>query len=183
MSERQGITERRAGDKFAQDSQGRKSNVDTLRAPKRDRGPSREQEAKGDGAALGLVVALGLCVLGAIFYVHRHPVGDGGPAGTLMESGGAAGEGGFIAGTSGERRPMAEAPIEKAKALPSERFAGPVVHAAESDACKSLRIARDRTRENLRQRHSEWEAADLKRELDSVISQGTERGCWSGGTG
>ena len=27
------------------------------------------------------------------------------------------------------------------------------------------------------------EQADFKRELDTITSQGTERGCWSGGAG
>lgn len=158
--------------------------MDSLRAPKRNRPGARDDEAKGDGAALALIVALALCVLGAIFYVHRYPVG-GGPnmAGSIDGALRAAGTGdGSVAGTPGERRDMLEAPLEKAEARPAERFAGPVVHVTESDACKSLRRARDRAREDLRQRHTEWQAADIKRELDSVISQGTERGCWSGGS-
>jgi hypothetical protein len=90
-----------------------------------------------------------------------------------------------VAGRYGteSRKEMREAPLEKAKPLVLDKFAGPVVHATESDACKSLRLARDRARETMKQRHSDWEAADLKRDLDIIMSQGTERGCWSGGAG
>lgn len=158
--------------------------MDTLKAPKRDRISARQEEAKGDGAALGLLLALGLCVLGAIYYVHRFPLGGGSGTEELQAAAGAAGTGnGYVAGTSGPRREMVEAPLEKAKALPSERFAGPVAHATESDACKSLRLARDRIRENQRKPMSEWESANLQRDLNVVMSQGTERGCWSGGAG
>lgn len=159
--------------------------MDSLRAPRRDR-PSRESEARGDGAALALVVALGLCVLGAIWYVHRHPIDEVAAAGAtdLADTDGA----GASPGTAGRyaaesRRPMREAPLEKGQPLVLDKFAGPVVHAAESDACKSLRLARDRAREAMKQRHADWEAADLKRDLDIIMSQGTERGCWSGGAG
>lgn len=161
--------------------------VDSLRAPRRDR-PSREDESRGDGAALGLVVALGLCVLGAIWYVHRHPIDEMPPGGAaeMADNGGDAGDGSAsMAGryATESRKEMREAPLEKAKPLVLDKFAGPVVHATESDACKSLRLARDRARETMKARHSDWEAADLKRDLDIIISQGTERGCWSGGTG
>lgn len=157
--------------------------MDPLRAPKRDRNAQRDDDSRGDGAALGLIVALGLCVVGAIVYVHRYPIADG-PAAMAIE-GGAAGEtgSGFVAGTSGPRKEMAEAPLEKAKPLPNERFAGPVAHVTETDACKSLRLARDRIRENLRKPQSEWAAADLQREMNRVSDQGTERGCWTGGAG
>lgn len=159
--------------------------VDSLRAPRRERS-SRESESRGDGAALGLVVALGLCVLGAIWYVHRHPVDEVAPGGTSEMAGqdgteGSAAMAGRYAAES--RREMREAPLEKGKPLVLDKLAAPVVHATETDACKSLRLARDRAREAMRQRHSDWEAADLKRDLDIVISQGTERGCWTGGTG
>ena len=159
--------------------------ADSLRAPRRDRS-GRENESRGDGAALGLVVALGLCVLGAIWYVHRHPI-DETPAGATSEmvAAGDAGNGAPMAGryAAESRKEMREAPLEKAKPLVLDKFAGPVVHVTETDACKSLRLARDRARETMKQRHSDWEAADLKRDLDIIISQGTERGCWSGGTG
>lgn len=157
--------------------------VDPLRAPRRDRS-SRDNESRGDGAALGLVVALGLCVLGAIWYVHEHPIDEASAAvGTGVVDGDGNGDG--MAGRYGteSRKEMREAPLEKAKPLVLDKFAGPVVHATESDACKSLRLARDRARETMKQRHSDWEAADLKRDLDIIMSQGTERGCWSGGAG
>ena len=159
--------------------------VDSLRAPRRDRS-GRENESRGDGAALGLVIALGLCVLGAIWYVHRHPI-DEMPPGAQTELA-AADDGSGAPSMAGRyadesRKEMREAPLEKAKPLVIDKFAGPVVHATESDACKSLRLARDRAHETMKQRHSDWEAADLKRDLDIIISQGTERGCWSGGTG
>jgi hypothetical protein len=159
--------------------------VDSLRAPRRERS-HREDESRGDGAALGLVVALGLCVLGAIWYVHRHPIDETPPGATTELAG--AGEVDGAAPMAGRyaaegRKEMREAPLEKAKPLVLDKFAGPVVHATESDACKSLRLARDRARETMKQPHSAWEAADLKRDLDIIISQGTERGCWSGGTG
>jgi hypothetical protein len=159
--------------------------VDSLRAPRRNHS-SRENESRGDGAALGLVIALGLCVLGAIWYVHRHPIDEMAPAAATQGAGTDQAAGGNpMAGryASESRREMREAPLEKAKPLVLDKFAGPVVHATETDACKSLRLARDRARESLKQRHSDWEAADLKRDLDIIISQGTERGCWSGGTG
>lgn len=162
--------------------------VDSLRAPRRDRS-SRENESRGDGAALGLVVALGLCVLGAIWYVHRHPIDDTTPPGAVEMAGtgaDAAGAGGGAIGgryAAESRKEMREAPLEQAKPVVLDRFAAPVVHATESDACKSLRVARDRAREAMKQRHSEWESADLKRDLDVIMSQGTERGCWSGGAG
>lgn len=156
--------------------------VDPLRAPKRERISSRGDDARGDGAALGLIVALALCVFGAIAYVHRFPVTEAGVVGADGSSiaAGSAG-GGFIAGTSGDRKEMAEQPLEKAKAIPTERFAGPVAHVTESDACKSLRLARDRIREKMRKPQSEWQAADLQREMNRVTDQGTERGCWTGG--
>ena len=157
--------------------------VDPLRAPRRDRS-GRENESRGDGAALGLVVALGLCVMGAIWYVHEHPIDEANAAGGTEMDGTGEG-GGTMAGryAAESRKEMREAPLEKAKPLVLDKFAGPVVHATESDACKSLRLARDRARETMKQRHSDWEAADLKRDLDIIMSQGTERGCWSGGTG
>jgi hypothetical protein len=158
------------------------ASVEPLRAPKRERISQREDESRGDGAALGLIVALALCVAGAIAYVHRHPVAEPGMVaadGSTIVAG--SGGTGFIAGTSGERKVMAEQPLEKAKAIPTERFAGPVAHVTESDACKSLRLARDRIRDNMRKPHSEWEAADLQREMHRVTDQGTERGCWTGG--
>lgn len=162
--------------------------VDSLRAPRRQRS-SRENDARGDGAALGLVVALGLCVLGAIWYVHRHPIDDIRPAGAAEMVGTGADEAGAGSAAMGgryaseSRKEMREAPLEQAKPVVVDKFAAPVVHATESDACKSLRVARDRAREAMKQPHSEWEAADLKRDLDVIMSQGTERGCWSGGTG
>lgn len=157
--------------------------MEPLQAPKRDRNSNRDDASRGDGAALGLVVALGLCVAGAIFYVHRYPVADSQAAMTV--EGGAAGSAGsdFVAGTSGPRKEMVEAPLENAKPLPRETFAGPVAHVTETDACKSLRLARDRIRQNMRKPSSEWESADLQRELHRVIDQGTERGCWTGGAG
>ena len=159
--------------------------VDSLRAPRRERA-SRDNESRGDGAALGLVVALGLCVLGAIWYVHRHPIDDVPSGGSAEMSGPVAADGTSpMAGRFSveSRKEMREAPLEKAKPLVMDKFAGPVVHATESDACKSLRVARDRARETMKQRHSDWEAADLKRDFDIIMSQGTERGCWSGGAG
>lgn len=161
-------------------------DVDSLRAPRRERS-SRENDARGDGAALGLVVALGLCVLGAIWYVHRHPIDDTRAAGAADVAGTGAGDAdaGAMGGryASESRKEMREAPLEQAKPVVLDKFAAPVVHATESDACKSLRVARDRAREAMKQPHSQWEAADLKRDLDVVMSQGTERGCWSGGAG
>ncbi len=47
------------------------NEADPRRAPTRER-LDRGDEARGDGAALGLVVALALCVLGAIFYKNFH---------------------------------------------------------------------------------------------------------------
>lgn len=159
------------------------NEADPLRAPKRDR-PQRPDEARGDGAALGLIVALGLCVLGAIFYVHRHPVGEG-AEGTAMAAAEASAEGGPGATPAGDgmRKPMREAPLEKAKPIARDTFAAPVTHVTETDACRSLRRAADRIRDDMRKPHSQWEAADFKRELDTITSQGTERGCWSGGAG
>lgn len=158
--------------------------MDPLRAPKRDRFSERDGQSRGDGAALGLILALGLCVLGAILYVHRYPVAE---PGMQAVAGGsiAAGAGGadFVPGTSGPRREMAEQPLEKAAPLPRETYAAPVAHVTESDACKSLRLARERIRENMRRPQSEWQSAELRRELNRVGDQGTERGCWTGGAG
>ena len=165
------------------------NEADPLRAPKRER-LERSEEARGEGAALGLVVALGLCVLGAIFYVHQHPVGGGADGaamadGTAMAGGAQAAGDGMQPGVpfTGTRKEMKEMPIEKAKPIERDTFAAPVTHVTESDACKSLRLARNRLRENMRQPHSDWESADLQREMQMVTSQGTERGCWTGGTG
>ena len=161
--------------------------ADPLRAPKRDRS-DRSGEARGDGAAVGLVVALGLCVLGAIFYVHQHPLGDG-TGGAAMTEGGQMAEGGGAGGMHsgapfmGTRKEMKEAPLEKAKPIARDVFAPPVAHVTESDSCKSLRLAKERIRENMRQPHSEVDSADLQRDMNVVMSQGTERGCWTGGAG
>jgi hypothetical protein len=166
------------------------NEADPLRAPKRER-LVREDEARGDGAALGLVVALGLCVLGAIFYVHRHPLGEGVDGAALMSANGEpmgsaeAAEGmnpqnGSFMGT---RKEMKEMPLENAKPIARDVFAPPVTHVTENDACKSLRLAKERIRDNMRQAHSEVDSADLQRDLNVVMSQGTERGCWTGGAG
>lgn len=155
--------------------------MEPLRAPKRDRLSERDDQSRGDGATWGLLVALALCVIAAIFYVHRYPVADPSVQGLAAAPGGA--DSGFMAGSSGPRREMAEQPLEKAKALPAERYAAPVAHVTESDACKSLRLARARIRDNMRKPQSDWQAADLRKELDRVTSQGTERGCWTGGAG
>jgi len=162
------------------------NEADPLRAPKRER-LDRGDEARGDGAALGLIVALGLCVLGAIFYVHQYPIGDGAKGAAMTESGEMAAADGSVGGMRpgerfmGERKEMKEAPLEKAKPIARDKFAAPVTHVTETDACKSLRMARDRLRESMRKPHSAWESADLEREMGAVVSQGTERGCWTGG--
>ncbi len=166
------------------------NEADHLRAPKRER-LAREDEARGDGAALGLVIALGLCVLGAIFYVHRHPLGEGVDGATMMSANGepvAAGEAGEdmnpVNGSfMGTRKEMKELPLEKAKPIARDVFAAPVTHVTENDACKSLRLAKERIRDNMRQPHSEADSGDLQRDLVVVMSQGTERGCWTGGAG
>lgn len=166
------------------------NEADPLRAPKRER-LNRGDEARGDGAALGLVVALGLCVLGAIWYVHRHPLGDGVPTmnadGEIIANadGSSPGSGGMNPNMpfTGTRKEMKEQPLEKAPRIQNDVIGKSVTHVTESDACKSLRLARERLRENMRQPHSEWESADLQREMGAVTSQGTERGCWTGGTG
>ena len=133
-------------------------------------------------------MALGLCVLGAIFYVHQHPVGAGAQDAVMAEDGtmvAGSEAGGMQPGVpfTGTRKEMKEMPLEKAKPIARDTFAAPVTHVTESDACKSLRLARDRLRQNMRQPHSAWESADLQREMSAVTSQGTERGCWTGGAG
>ena len=163
------------------------NEADPLRAPKRER-QDRADESRGDGAALGLVVALGLCVLGAIFYVHQHPLGDSAgmtEGGQVMADGTGGDAGGMRPGERviESRKEMKEAPLEKAKPIARDTFAAPVTHVTENDACKSLRLAKERIRENMRQPHSEVDSADLQRDMNVVVSQGTERGCWSGGAG
>lgn len=164
------------------------NEADPLRAPKRER-LDRDEEARGSGAALGLIAVLGLCVLGAIFYVHQFPDSVNADGGAMTETGEMASGSGTSGGMSpggrfmGERKEMKEAPLEKAKPIARDTFAAPVTHVTESDACKSLRLSRDRVRESMRRPHSAAESAELEREMGAVVSQGTERGCWTGGAG
>ncbi len=115
------------------------NEADPLRAPKRER-LDRGDEARGDGAALGLVVALALCVLGAIFYVHQHPMGEGAGGAATSEDGTMAANGEGAAGDgmqpgvpfTGTRKEMKEMPLEKAKPIARDTFAAPVTHVTES---------------------------------------------------
>lgn len=158
--------------------------MEPLKAPKRAPVESR----KADASAIWWVVALGLCMVGGIAWQHLFPGQQRALDGSIIEGqadgmdGGTAG-GGFASAGMGARKEMQEAPLEKAKALPKETFAGAVSHVQDSEACASLRTARARVQSEMSKSHSEGQAKEFQLDLKSIRNRGTELGCWSGGAG
>lgn len=153
--------------------------MEPLKAPKRIAPSARES----DNSALWWIVVLGLCLVAAIAYEHLGPGADTQDVAGLSETG-VEGEGAGMAGIGmGTRKEMKEAPIEKAKALPAERFAAAVSHVQDSDACRSLRKEKDRVQQAMKTSHSSAEAKEYQLDLRSIRNRGTELGCWSGGAG
>lgn len=166
--------------------------MEPLSAPKREKSEWRREDEGGDKKALGLLLGIALLVLGAIAYAHLRPQADVPEGSDLIagEGGQMGGSGGYAsdmprsaAGSAGMRKEMVEQPLEKAKAIQNDRFAAPVSHVRDSDECSSLRNARQRVQEGMRKPHSKWQAGEYQKDLQSISSRGTEKGCWSGGAG
>lgn len=157
--------------------------MEPLKAPKRAPVESRHS----DSSAIWWVVALGACMVAAIAWQHLFPGQQRALDGSIIEGqadgmGGTA-DGGFASAGMGTRKEMKEAPLEKAKALPKETFAGTVSHVRDSEACASLRTARTRVQSEMSKSHSEGQAKEFQLDLKSIRNRGTELGCWSGGAG
>ena len=157
--------------------------MDPLQAPKREKLPSRVDESRGGGGALALVVVFVLALGGVIAYLDKKSAGDSVAGLELHDAGGSGGgkSSGFTTPGMGDRRPMKEAPLEKAKVLQQDHYAAPVSHVRDTDICRSLRSARARVQENMAKPHSAAQAAEYKLDLRSVSERGTKEGCWSGG--
>lgn len=144
--------------------------MEPLSAPKRVMPESR----RGDNSALWLILVLALCVAGGIAYLHfgpAHEIAGAGEAST--ESGAASGAG------LGARKEVREEPLQKAGALPTEKFAGPVTYVTDTDACSKLRSESERIRASLRKSPSAAQKKELQLDFRSVKNRGTELGCWS----
>lgn len=158
----------------------RDRDVEPLRAPKRVLPERRGQ----DNSALWWVLVLALCVAGGIGYLHlapsNLPVMAQGDAG--METIAPAGQSGFSMAGLGARKEFREESLQKAAALPAERFAGPVTYVTDNEACRSLRADSERIRASLRKSPPAAQKKELQLDLRSVKNRGTELGCWSTST-
>ena len=151
-----------------------------LCAPKRMSKEDHRDTSESDASTIWILVGLALLMLGGIFYSHTFMDREDGQAGegigqNLSE---------LIAGGSGSSAPerqMKEAGLQKAEALPGEKFAGAVTLSSDSGACHSLRNARELVQSKMKQPHSSWQANEYRKDLASIRSRGSELGCWSGG--
>lgn len=167
--------------------------MDPLNTPSRDVAPNRrrrEPETRGGlWTLLGIAVILGVGIL----YLHRGDFGLGGLPGPSLQSAaqsggqGAASSGdadspraGSGAWTGGVNSPSEEG-LQMAAPLQEERYAAPVTHVTETEACRALRNSRVELRAALKKSPGAARKAELEDELAYVESRGTQRGCWSGG--
>lgn len=151
--------------------------MEPLRAPKR----VLPEKHGDDNSALWWVLVLAMCVAGGIGYLHLAPSNPlamaAGDAGTQTSA--PAGQSGFSVGGLGARREFREESLQKAAALPAERFAGPVTYVTDNEACRSLRADSERIRASLRKSPPAAQKKELQLDLRSVKNRGTELGCWS----
>ncbi len=145
-----------------------------LKAPKRLTQEDHRDLSESDSSTVWVLFGLALILVGGIIYSKVFYKGEGANEGQSLSA--------LLAGGgSGPAGLMREAGLEKAEALPSENLAGTVTIVTDSNACRSLRNARDRVQQGMKKAHSSWEASEFKKDLASIHSRGTELGCWSGG--
>lgn len=164
--------------------------MDPLNTPPRDLPPNRRRRKAEDKGGVWTLLAIAAVLLVGILYLHRSDFGLGSPAlpeapGSEMAEGegtAAPGGGGGWAGM-GTRKPVSEPTLQMAKPIEQERYAAPVTHVTETDACRALRNSRVELRAALKKASGAERKAELEDELSYVQSRGTERGCWTGGAG
>lgn len=160
-------------------------SVEPVLAPRREASaiPVRPRAAAQDRSPLYWLLAVAALMAAGIAYMHLRP----GAPGQGMQMGGVdAGAqvlagGGFQPGTGGPRIAVKEAPLEKAQALPQERFAAPVMHVNDKGICATLRTQRNQVQAQMAKPHSAAQGKEYQLDLKSISQRGTQEGCWSGG--
>ncbi|WP_420466724.1 hypothetical protein [Panacagrimonas sp.] len=168
--------------------------MDPLQTPPRDV-PARRRPAKRgeDKSGLWAVVGIAAVLVLGIGYAHRADIGLGPADGVEVLDGGDVLQGNYPAAEGGAgparaaglgaRKEVGEPTLKMAEPVQQDRYAAPVTHVTETDACRALKNSRSELKTALGKSVGAERKAELQDELDYVISRGTERGCWTGGAG